>query len=498
MPPGRRSRAPSSAPGPRSAGRRSWRAGPGRLEQIADHDDVGESAMGASGSRFTATIDSAVCIPTLCWMAPLIPSARYSCGLTILPVWPICCAYGIQPESTAARLAPTAPPAPRLRTTPKPSAPPTPRPPATMILASSMGGGCGFAGSTTRTAGDLAGGVRGSFCGLAAGRRSPRWADRHDAPALVKPDVVRSLPPRRHLDRGTQSEGRQVAFTERPAGQSGTAPAGSAVRPAPVKTRVGKEGAARFAATAPGVSRRPSVTRPAEARRRRHGRRGSGDDEPTTSPPPLARTTSRPPRYRQGAVGSGLGTQARHQIRPRRGSTIETPSWASADDRGAPQAGGNRLSSTAVVAGAPTRPIEAEVAGRAAISCRGPPDHMSSDIAARRGLGAADETGMAPRGRSRSADASDRPPVDCRVHSRREYGGPGARPSGGTTPPTRRTSRCNDTSRLELAQRAAGPGGRRAHEPASRVGRERRVAPRKRAHRRAPAGPSEGSPRAPR
>ena len=34
------------------------------------------SAIGASGSRLTATIVSAVCIPTLCWIAPAMPSAR--------------------------------------------------------------------------------------------------------------------------------------------------------------------------------------------------------------------------------------------------------------------------------------------------------------------------------------------------------------------------------------------------------------------------------------
>ena len=34
------------------------------------------SAIGASGSRLTATIVPAVCIPTLCWMAPDTPSAR--------------------------------------------------------------------------------------------------------------------------------------------------------------------------------------------------------------------------------------------------------------------------------------------------------------------------------------------------------------------------------------------------------------------------------------
>ena len=35
-----------------------------------------KSAIGASGSRLTATIVPDVCIPTLCWIAPLIPSAR--------------------------------------------------------------------------------------------------------------------------------------------------------------------------------------------------------------------------------------------------------------------------------------------------------------------------------------------------------------------------------------------------------------------------------------
>src|SRR5215210_1847192 len=95
-----------------------------------------KSAIGASGSRLTATIVSAVCMPTLCWMAPEMPRARYSAGLTILPVWPICCAYGIQPESTAARVAPTAPPSSAASswTSLKPSSPPTPRPPARGFL----------------------------------------------------------------------------------------------------------------------------------------------------------------------------------------------------------------------------------------------------------------------------------------------------------------------------------------------------------------------------
>jgi hypothetical protein len=28
-------------------------------------------------------------MPTLCWIAPEIPAARYSFGATVLPVWPI-------------------------------------------------------------------------------------------------------------------------------------------------------------------------------------------------------------------------------------------------------------------------------------------------------------------------------------------------------------------------------------------------------------------------
>ena len=41
-----------------------------------------------------ATIVPAVWTPTLCWIAPLMPHATYSAGLTILPVWPICWPYG--------------------------------------------------------------------------------------------------------------------------------------------------------------------------------------------------------------------------------------------------------------------------------------------------------------------------------------------------------------------------------------------------------------------
>ena len=89
-----------TAPAARRAGR--CRPRPGRRRRSCRRT----RRSGASGSRLTATIVDAVCIPTLCWIAPLMPSARYSCGLTILPVWPICWLYGIQPESTAARVAP--------------------------------------------------------------------------------------------------------------------------------------------------------------------------------------------------------------------------------------------------------------------------------------------------------------------------------------------------------------------------------------------------------
>ena len=37
-----------------------------------------------------------------------MPAARYSFGATVLPVWPICAAYGYQPASTTARVAATA------------------------------------------------------------------------------------------------------------------------------------------------------------------------------------------------------------------------------------------------------------------------------------------------------------------------------------------------------------------------------------------------------
>ena len=46
-------------------------------------------------------------MPTLCWIAPEMPSATYSFGDTVLPVWPTCAEYGYQPASTTARVAAT-------------------------------------------------------------------------------------------------------------------------------------------------------------------------------------------------------------------------------------------------------------------------------------------------------------------------------------------------------------------------------------------------------
>ena len=48
------------------------------------------SKIGAFESLLIATMFSEVCMPTLCWIAPEMPAARYSFGATVLPVWPIC------------------------------------------------------------------------------------------------------------------------------------------------------------------------------------------------------------------------------------------------------------------------------------------------------------------------------------------------------------------------------------------------------------------------
>src|SRR3954452_19870097 len=100
------------------------------------------SKIGAFASLLMATMFSADCMPTLCWMAPEMPAARESFGATVLPVWPICAAYGYQPASTTARVAATALLPPKAlasaSTSSKPSALPRPRPPATRTSAPSM------------------------------------------------------------------------------------------------------------------------------------------------------------------------------------------------------------------------------------------------------------------------------------------------------------------------------------------------------------------------
>ena len=78
-------------------------------------------------------------IPARCWIAPEMPTATYSVGLTVLPVWPTCSACGRHPASTTAREAPTAA-APnafaRSSINRKCSAAFIPRPPATTMSAS--------------------------------------------------------------------------------------------------------------------------------------------------------------------------------------------------------------------------------------------------------------------------------------------------------------------------------------------------------------------------
>jgi hypothetical protein len=57
-----------------------------------------------------ATITFESFMPARCWIAPEIPTAMYSSGATILPVWPTCMSFGTKPASTAARDAPMAAP----------------------------------------------------------------------------------------------------------------------------------------------------------------------------------------------------------------------------------------------------------------------------------------------------------------------------------------------------------------------------------------------------
>src|SRR6185312_2437440 len=100
------------------------------------------SKIGASGSLLITMMVLDVCMPARCWIAPEMPTARYNCGDTVLPVWPTWNWCGYQPSSVAARDAPTAAPSrsarPSIRA--KFSALPTPRPPDTTMDASVSSG----------------------------------------------------------------------------------------------------------------------------------------------------------------------------------------------------------------------------------------------------------------------------------------------------------------------------------------------------------------------
>src|SRR5215212_5167411 len=98
------------------------------------------SKIGASSSLLTATIVLDVCMPARCWIAPEMPLATYSCGDTVLPVWPTWNECGYQPESTAARDAPTAAPRESANASTSVKSPPVPRPPDTTIAASVSSG----------------------------------------------------------------------------------------------------------------------------------------------------------------------------------------------------------------------------------------------------------------------------------------------------------------------------------------------------------------------
>ena len=82
-------------------------------------------------------------IPLKCWMAPDTPTAMYKFGATTLPVCPTCKSFAAMPASTAARLAPIAPP-PRASANSSNkwnwSLCPIPRPPVTTMSADDKSG----------------------------------------------------------------------------------------------------------------------------------------------------------------------------------------------------------------------------------------------------------------------------------------------------------------------------------------------------------------------
>src|SRR6266702_8219762 len=93
--------------------------------------------MGAPGSVLMAMMCLAPAQPAMCWMAPLMPQARYSSGVILVPVWPTCCLCGRQPSEVTTRDTPTTPPSSPASSSSgaKPSGPPTPRPPPTTTRA---------------------------------------------------------------------------------------------------------------------------------------------------------------------------------------------------------------------------------------------------------------------------------------------------------------------------------------------------------------------------
>src|ERR1035438_161704 len=93
-----------------------------------------------------------VCMPARCWIAPEMPTAMWSWGETVLPVWPTWNWCGYQPASVAARDAPTAAPteSASFSISVKFSAPPTPRPPET-TMAASVSSGRSSRSCTTRS-----------------------------------------------------------------------------------------------------------------------------------------------------------------------------------------------------------------------------------------------------------------------------------------------------------------------------------------------------------
>src|SRR5208337_3239902 len=73
------------------------------LKNITNNSVVRDFEDGAFWSLFTATIVREPFMPTTCWMAPLIPNARYNFGATVCPELPICRSIGSQPSSQIGR-----------------------------------------------------------------------------------------------------------------------------------------------------------------------------------------------------------------------------------------------------------------------------------------------------------------------------------------------------------------------------------------------------------